>query len=403
MRILVVGGGAVGLSCAHFLREGGAEVVVIERGQCGQATSQGNSGWITRSLSEPMPAPGVVRQALKWMTKPDSPLLVHPRIDRDFFSWSWRFARSCSETRYRAGTEAMVALNAKTFLLFDELAQAGVKFEMHQSGLLFVALTEPELHAYMTVLRDVQAAGYDESFEVLDAARVRRLEPAINEHVVGGIFVPSERHVRPETLTAGLARHLATKGVDILEDTEVLSLAPPAGRGRWLVVTAKERIDVDAVVVAAGMWSRPLLAQLGVRVPLEAAKGYSMTVKNQGVSPTHALYFMEAKVGCSPFDGHMRLAGTVELAGIDLTVNRERLLPLGRSGSSYLADWRPSATIPWTGLRPVASDGLPIIGPVPTTADSIWPRAIRISGLRCRWPPAQHWHPSCWTERHRLS
>ena len=209
----------IGLCCAHFLHRGGAEVTLVERGGCGQATSSGNAGWITRMLSEPLPAPGVVVQALKWMLKPESPLLVRPRMDRDFFRWSWRFARHCSAEQHRRGTEALVALNASTLDLFDGLRDGGVEFEMHQTGLLFLALTEAELLAYASAMRVVQAAGHDEPFEILDRASVLALEPSVSDGVIGGIFVPSERHVRPESLASGLAKALASDGVEVLEHT----------------------------------------------------------------------------------------------------------------------------------------------------------------------------------------
>ncbi len=364
MRVIVVGGGAIGLCCAYFLRRGGAEVTVVDRGGCGQATSRGNAGWITRMLSEPLPAPGVVTQALKWMVKPESPFLVRPRMERDFYRWSWRFARHCSPQQHRRGTQALVALNASTLELFDELRECGVDFEMHETGLLFLALGEEELIAYASAMLAVQAAGHDEPFEVLDRASVLALEPSVSESVIGGIFVPSERHVRPETLAVGLAGALVAQGVTVLEDTDVLSLASRANGG-WRLSTAGEELSADAVVVAGGIWTAALLATIGVKIPLEAAKGYSITVDQDDPAPRHPLYLMEAKVGCTPFAGSVRLAGTMELAGIDVTINDRRLPPLHRAAATYLANWNPGASVPWAGLRPVAPDGLPIIGTVP--------------------------------------
>lgn len=299
------------------------------------------------------------------MVRPESPLLVRPRLDLDFYRWSWRFARNCSHEQARAGTEALVRLGLNTFELFDELRAAGVRFEMHQTGLLFLALHESELAAHETMLKDVQAAGYPEHFEVLDPAGVRELEPAASERVVGGIYVRSERHVRPESLTEGLARYLAAEGVTIEEHAEAVSLDSRRNGGGWRVSTPGDDLTADAVVVAAGVWSAGVLGKIGVRLPLEAGKGFSMTAENRGVSPRHALYFMEAKVGCSPFNGSVRVAGTLELAGIDVTMDRRRLAPLDRAASAYLADWDPVAPSTWAGLRAVASDGLPIIGAVP--------------------------------------
>ncbi len=316
-------------------------------------------------LSEPLPAPGVVTQALKWMVKPESPFLVRPRVDRDFYGWSWRFARHCTARQHRSGTEALVALNAETLDRFDELKDAGIDFEMHETGLLFLALTDAELLAYASAMRAVQAAGHDAPFEVLDRASVRTLEPSVSERVIGGIHVPSERHVRPESFTLHLAKALAAQGVTVLEDTEVRSLARMANGGGWRLVTSGEELAADAVVVAGGIWSTSLLASLGVRLPLEAAKGYSITTERNGRSPRRALYLMEAKVGCSPFADSVRVAGTLELAGVDLSMNDRRLAPLHRAVATYLTEWDPGPCVAWAGLRTVAPDGLPIIGSVP--------------------------------------
>src|SRR5262249_39837142 len=142
MKVAVVGGGVIGLACAWYLRKGGAEVVVLERDAVGMATSRGNAGWVTPGLSNPLPAPGVTSQALRWMLRPDSPFLLRPRLDAGFAVWLWRFWRSCGRERYVAGMRAMLGLNARTLELYDGLAAEGIDFEMHSDGLLFLFLDE---------------------------------------------------------------------------------------------------------------------------------------------------------------------------------------------------------------------------------------------------------------------
>ncbi len=137
MRVAIVGGGVIGLACGWYLRREGASVVVLERDRCGEAASLGNAGWITPGLSNPIPAPGVTAQALRWMVKPDSPLLLRPRLDPAFAGWLWRFWRSAGRRQYVAGMRALLALNARTLELYDELRADGVEFESHADGLLF--------------------------------------------------------------------------------------------------------------------------------------------------------------------------------------------------------------------------------------------------------------------------
>jgi D-amino-acid dehydrogenase len=363
MRILVVGGGVIGLCAAYSLRRAGAEVVVVERDRCGEATSLGNAGWVTPGLSAPLPAPGVVSQSLRWMAKPDSPLLIRPRLRGGFLLWCWHFARNCSPRRHRAGLEATLALNARTLELYDRMRAEGVEFEMHADGLVFAALSERELAHETEALDELNRAGYPGSIHAMTGEQVRQLEPALSDHVRGGFFAPAERHVRPESLMRGLAAALRRDGVEIVEGAGVESIE--RRNGAWNV-RAGSNLVADRVVVCAGVWSRPLLARLGVRLPLEAAKGYSITAAVDGVRPRHPLYLLEAKLGCSPYDNGVRVAGTLELAGVELSLNQRRLDALSRAAAYYLREWRPKEPeFRWAGLRPLAPDGLPYIGRVP--------------------------------------
>jgi D-amino-acid dehydrogenase len=370
VNVLVVGGGVVGLCCAHALRKAGAEVTVVDRGRVGRATSLGNAGWVTPSLSAPLAAPGVTAQALRWMLKGDSPLLVKPRIQPGFLRWCWRFWRSCSRSRYDAGLRATLALNARTLELFDELHADGVEFEMHTSGILFAFRSEEAVEHHREMFGHLRAAGYADPVDALGHDAVHELEPALDEAVVGGFHARTDRCVRPESLVEGLAARLRANGVEIVEGVEALDLeAGPSDTHGWRIDTSAGARRAERVVLAAGVWSRALLAKLGVRLPLEAAKGYSVTAVGAGLRPARPLYLAETKVGVSPFQGAVRLAGTLELGGLDLSLDRGRIDAIVRAASSYLRDWKPeSVQLEWAGLRPLAPDALPYIGPVPGLA-----------------------------------
>jgi D-amino-acid dehydrogenase len=351
MRAAVVGGGAVGLACAYELARRGADVVVYERDRVGHGCSRGNTGWICPSLSAPLPAPGVMGAALRGMLRAGSPVRIRPFFGPAFLRWSWRFWRACNPEAYRSGTQATTALTRDAFELFDELREQGVEFELESTGMVVAALTEAGLEEYVAMVGDAQKAGYDELVETLGPEEVRELEPAVSEAVAGGLHMPAERYVRPESLSAGLAAALRRSGGEVREGEEVRSL---------------DGLEADAVVVAAGAWSGRLLEEAGVRLPMEAAKGYSITARGPGTVPRRALYLAEAKVGCSTFGDTLRIAGVFDLTGIDETPRRRRIDTILRESAAYFADWRPEdVELEWAGLRPYPPDGLPVIGRVP--------------------------------------
>src|SRR4051794_5649948 len=364
--VAVVGGGVIGLCVAEALARRGADVAVIEADRCGALASAGNGGWVTPGLCVPLSAPGTIGQALRWMLRPDSPLLVRPSLSPEFVRWSLAFARSTSERRYRSGSEALVSLGERTLEAFDALRDAGVRFEMHTDGLLFAALSLRHLDEELRVLEELQSHGYRGRLLTLDGAQARTLEPTLSAGVAGAILAADERHVRPESLTGGLVEHLNSGGATIFERARVTGLVPEAGTGTWRI-ELDDGADVRArrVVVAAGTASAKLLAALGVRLPVQGAKGYSVTDTEPALRPSRPVYLLESKVGVSPFDRGVRLAGTLELGSHDPALNPRRLAALDAAAERYLDGWQPSGwRRAWAGFRPTLPDGLPAIGPV---------------------------------------
>ncbi|HKH17901.1 MAG TPA: FAD-dependent oxidoreductase [Solirubrobacteraceae bacterium] len=368
-RIGVVGAGVVGLACAWELRRRGADVVVLERGAIGGGTSRGNAGWVSPSFTYPLPAPGMVREGLRQLVTRGEAFVLRPSLDPAFARWLWRFRQSCSPARFDAGVRALLGLNRRTFELFDAYRDAGVAFEMHTAGLVVAARTPGGLDLYRRIFRRLRELGYEGgAIDELDAASLASLEPALaRDRVVAGLHARVDRFVRPEELTAGLAERLRADGVEIRAGSELRSLERRDG-GWSLELSAGSPLTVGRVVVAAGLSTAPLLRRHGVRVPLAGARGYSVTLAGRGTPPRHALYLAEAKLGLSPFDGGVRIAGVFELGARSADVAPgagERLLAAARP---YLAGWQPESDGPveaWAGLRPATPDGLPLIGALP--------------------------------------
>jgi D-amino-acid dehydrogenase len=328
----------------------------------------------------------VIGVGLRGLLAGGGPLVIHPTLDPTFVRWLLLFRRSCSRARWERGVAAFVQLNRRTLELFDAYAGAGVEFEMHHSGLLLVARTAHGLADYAAIFREIGRLGYEGEIAELGPAEACELEPALDPgRVTGGMHTLIDRYVRPESLTAGLARTLRALGVEIREGVSVERVA--AGprvltrSGSGLALTHKRRagyshvamqdltpLVVDRVVVAAGPSSPPLLASLGIRVPLVGARGYSVTIRGGDTRPRHALYLAEAKVGISSYVDSVRIAGVFELGRKSAALDRRRLARMVATVDPYFAEWRPSeerAELEWAGLRPMTADGLPLIGPAP--------------------------------------
>ncbi len=367
MRVIVVGAGAIGLCAAEALSARGADVVVLERDRCGGAASAGNAGWVTPSLSLPLAAPGVVAAAARWAVQPSSPLWITPTLEPEMLRWVASFIASCRRPVYRRGVRALQALAGAAGPAFDRLAQRGAVFERHDDELLYPAFTESELGHLDAVAADLRAGGGSGSLQPLSAGELRALEPALGESLVGGMLASGEGRVRPETFTGAVHELLTGRGVTVLEGAPVSELTRD-GDG-WLARTPAGEHRGDSVVLAGGVAAADLLRQLGVRLPIVAAKGYSRTFAGrpgEDGAPRRALYLQSPKVAISVFDEAVRISGTLELGARDLTLSARRLAAITRAARRALPSWAPPAeSRDWAGARSVSPDGLPYVGAVP--------------------------------------
>jgi D-amino-acid dehydrogenase len=361
--VAIVGGGVIGLCAALALRRAGADVTVLERDVCGSGASTGNAGWITPGFSVPLAAPGAARRALRWLFEPAAPVRLRPRTDASFISWSAAFLRNATDERYEAGIRSLLGFNEATFELFDRLRDSGVEFEMHPGGVVFAALEDAGHAEEREVVDRFRALGYPGEIVELSRDELLALEPALSPDVCGGFHARDERHVRPETLVDGLVRALTSAGGVIREHTRVDALRRE--RDTWRVAIGGDTPAFDNVVLAASVWTDALARSAGVAVPLEGARGYSITVDGFP-SIRHALYLAEAKIACTPFPSAARVAGMLDFAGAVAVAPARRVAALRRGVERYLPGWSwEGAGEPWAGLRPLPPDGLPVVGEVP--------------------------------------
>jgi D-amino-acid dehydrogenase len=363
--VAVVGAGAIGLSIAEALSSRGADVEVLERGRCGAGASAGNAGWVTPSLSVPVPGPGVIATSLKWLLDRGSPLWIRPTLSAAMARWIRDFLRSCGREQYAAGLAVLQGLAGEAGGAFDRLAGRGVAFELHDDPLLYPAFTAGELVHLDRVTHELRTAGATMPIDRLGVGELVALEPALDsERLRGGLRVHGERRVRPESLTAGLREALLERGTPVHEQCRVHSVARN-GAG-WLVRADSGEHRTRTVVLANGVGARTVLADLGLRLPIVAAKGYSRTYAHHPGAPRQAVYLEEPKVSVSVFDGGMRISGTLELGARRLSLSERRLAAITAAARAAFPAWRPvEAPSDWAGMRSLSPDGIPFVGELP--------------------------------------
>ncbi|CAN5263369.1 D-amino acid dehydrogenase [soil metagenome] len=366
MQTTVVGAGVIGLSCAYELTELGHQVTVVDAGATGAGSSAGNAGWITPVLATPRAHPGVIADAAGSFFNKNGPARLHPHCEIGFASWITQFLRASTTRRNREATAALQQLSTQVMGAYDALGVRGVEFEQYSDGLAVVFKRPDNLDHFQQTLARMRSLGYVGSARLYLGDEVSQFDPAISEDVAGALHLGSERHVRPETLTRGLARALVHNGGKVIEHDGAVRVRQ-SGDGTWTVITRSgSELPSAHVVIAAGLASPALLRPLKVVLPMEAAKGTSLTAIGSGTVPRHPLKLYENMVACSPFGDAVRLSGTFDIGARGSEVNTTRLDMVLRQGLSYLRDWRPTRIdLEWAGHRPTTADDLPVIGPVP--------------------------------------
>ncbi|MGO1545693.1 MAG: NAD(P)/FAD-dependent oxidoreductase [Gulosibacter sp.] len=367
MRVIVIGGGVIGLATAWSLARRGIEVEVVEANSIGESASAVNAGWITPSLSTPLASPGIISTGLKHAFDPNGVLRIRPQLDTSWLRWLMKFQRASRPDQYQAGVEALLRLNTNTLDLFDEMLDSGVNFEMHKAGLLALALKEGGLQWFRQLFDELTPLGFPGQINYLSPSEAREIEPTVGKNVVEVAHTTIDRHVHPDSLLHGLVRWLRDRGVTVHENRRVTNIERSGNR--WSVSTTGGRMVGDRVVVALGAATNSVLKPLGVKLPLLGAKGYSITVKGEGIMPKHALYMMETKLGASPFHDGLRIAGVFDLPNETSSIEPKRIRAIVDQARPYIASWEPDAEVNValgrSGLRPATANSLPFIGEIP--------------------------------------
>ncbi len=367
MKVVVLGGGVIGISSAYYLAKAGWEVTVVER-QPGPAleTSFGNAGQISPGYSAPWAAPGIPLKAAKWLFQKHAPLAIRPDGSLRQLKWMGQMLANCNAKSYGVNKARMMRLAEYSRDCIKALRDdTGIAYEGRAMGTLQVFRTQAQLDAMQKDIAVLQECGVP--FNVVDRDGIAKIEPAlarVKDKLVGGLQLPNDETGDCQLFTTELAKLAEKLGVNFRWNTGVDGLLTDGRRIRGVKIGA-EVLEADHYVVAFGSYSTDFLKPLGIDIPVYPLKGYSLTVPitNADAAPVSTVMDETYKIAITRFDNRIRVGGMAEIAGFDLGLNPKRRETLEMCvGDLFPAGGNIPAAEFWTGLRPMTPDGTPIIG-----------------------------------------
>lgn len=360
--IAIVGGGVVGVATAYELARRGCRVTVIDDGELTTSASTGNAGIIALG-HPPLPRPGLLLKTIGWMIDPASPLYVPFRIDLGLLSWMARFALACRAGPFERSVELMARMGLGSGERFQTIiADETIDCDYRPRGWMDVYRTDAAREASRVDGALLERAGY--AVRELDAATIADEEPGL-AGVMGATLYEGGGSIDPGPFLAGLAAASERRGATILRGQAVTGFERRDGRVVG-VHAGTELIEADDVVLSAGAWSTALGRTIGVRIPMQAGKGYHVEVRTPEPLLRRVSVLSETHIAATPMGDRLRLAGTVELSGVNLRVHERRVRMLTEGARAYLPGIEDAEPFDaWCGLRPCTADGLPVIGLAP--------------------------------------
>ncbi|MEQ9287769.1 MAG: FAD-dependent oxidoreductase [Cyclobacteriaceae bacterium] len=363
-KTIVVGAGIIGLCSAYFLNKRGFEVTVIDAGDGMSNCSVGNAGFFCPSHVIPLAAPGIITQGLKWMFNGKSPFYVRPRLNQELISWAWKFKKAATNTRVAKAVPLLHALTTRSQALMEELLQQEPFQDVGYSktGLLMLSKSRKVLHHEMEAAKIAKSQGQE--VEILKPSEVVRFNPELEMDVCGAVYYPNDSMVSPHILLASFRQKLIGQGVNFLLNTAVESLERQNGKIAG-VKTADAILRADQFIVTTGSATSAFLKPLGLNLPMQGGKGYSMTIPYPKAKPLTPAILCDGKVSMSPMLDGLRFSGTMEIDGYNPKINQHRIEGIIDTVTSFLPGFQRSAfdqVKPWAGFRPCSPDGLPYIG-----------------------------------------
>lgn len=365
-RAIVIGAGIAGLGVAYYLNKKGIDVNVLDKNDGKDNCSYGNAGMIVPSHIIPLASPGIINKGLRWMLKSDSPFYIKPRLDKDLFRWGWKFRNASTQKHVEESGPLLRDLlftNRELLLKIEE--EEDLDFSFRKNGLFNLCKTEQGLEEEIDVVKKANALGIPA--EALTAEETRQMEPNINMDILGSTYFPKDAHLHPGSLLDKIKERMAARGVNFRYNTHIAGIQCEDDLAKGVITKEGDFISGSLIILCPGAWTPKLAKNVGLKLPMQAGKGYSITINNPKVKPVACALLSEDKVSMTPMNGKLRFGGTMEIVGMDTSINPVKLNALKKAVCRYfpefsMEDFEDQEN--WVGLRPISPDGLPYVGSV---------------------------------------
>lgn len=360
MRVVVVGGGVVGVTVAYCLSRRGVEVTLFEANELGGGASFGNAGLLVPSYSTPLASRANALEGIRSLLGRPSAVDVEILPNLSAFPWLLRFLISSGVGASARGLRTLAAFTRRSVALYDEwMRDAPAEIGYSKSGTLYVSRTIESLAAGIQLAARLEKLGL--ASVVMDRTQAREHEPTLSSSIVGAVFYPDDARIQPLNFTRAMAARARAEGAQFCTGS-IDGFSLGAGRTVTGIRTAGESVSADRVVIAAGVWSPAVVRSLGLRVPIMPAKGYSCELKF-AENPRTSMLFAERHVSATPMGDVIRATTGLDLHGYDASVSPKRIALIHTAYGEYLDAPQIVEEGPaWAGFRPLTPDGLPIVG-----------------------------------------
>jgi len=361
-KILIVGGGIIGICSAYYLSKSGHDVTIIDKYGMNSGASYVNAGYLSPGHIIPLAAPGVIKQGLKWMFNSSSPFYVEPRINLDFFKWLYAFNKSCSNSNVKNSILPIIEISLLSQDLLKDIKNKNkMDFHYDQKGLLMLCKTEKSLEKEKDVVDLAIQNGL--RAKMLNQSEIKKIEPNINIDSIGAAYFYCDHHTTPGELINELKDYIQKKGVKCITNTEIESFEIKNNKIESVNIS-NQKLVYDEYILSAGTWTSKLCKKLGIDLLLQAGKGYSINHSSKTEISCPAI-LVEPKCAITPMNGFTRYSGTMEISSINNKIRKNRVNAICNAVESFY----PSITIPENdrdaagyGFRPISADGVPYIG-----------------------------------------